>query len=160
MDADFERVRKDVASVLEAERTMVLATCSLGRVTARTVSVVTDGLSILFQTDCQSIKAEQMQSEHRVALCTGNIQIEGEATLLGHPLDGSNRGFVERYRAVHSGAYERYSAITTEVVVRVEPTLISLWKYVDGRVYKEILNISERKVLRELYSPSFRETHA
>lgn len=42
---------------------------------------------LYFQTDNTFKKYNQLKGNNKVALCIDNIQIEGECTELGHPLE-------------------------------------------------------------------------
>ncbi len=101
-------------------------------------SCVTDGLTVLFQTSNDSLKFEQIAANPNVALCFGNISLEGTAELIGRPVDLP--GFLDRYKARHPASFNRYSALKEERIVRVSPRLITLWKYIDGKPCREILD--------------------
>lgn len=151
MDLPFEPLRQELEEMLAQGAHLVLATSAGDRVTARTMSYVNIGLDIYFQTGRGSTKCAQISANPRVALCLGNLQIEGEAEILGHPLAEANRAFRELYREKHPSSYERYSHREDEVVIRVRPILCTLWKYVDGRPGREFLDLEAGRAFSEDY---------
>lgn len=128
---------------------MVLAASAGGRMTARSMGCIFNGLRIAFQTSDTSTKISQIRENPRVALCLGNIQIEGKATVLGHPCDIP--WFREQYARLHPGSFKAYSWLDDECVVEVEPSLITLWKYDNdsGGPYMDRLNVVEKKAYRD-----------
>jgi len=143
----YEALEQEILAKLGESAVMALATCAGGRVTARNMSFVFNGLKAAFQTSAASMKISQIRENPRVALCMGNIQIEGTAAILGHPYDIP--WFREKYSRLHQGSFETYSWLDDECVVEVEPTLISLWKYSDGRPAIERLSVAEKKAFRD-----------
>lgn len=111
------------------------------------MSCIFIGLRIAFQTSIASTKIRQIRENPRVALCMENMQIEGEATISGHPYDIP--WFREMYSRLHPGSFRAYSWLDEECVVEVEPKLISLWKYIEGRPCIDRLDIMKRKAFRE-----------
>jgi nitroimidazol reductase NimA-like FMN-containing flavoprotein (pyridoxamine 5'-phosphate oxidase superfamily) len=148
MDVELET---EIINILEREKHLVLATCSDGRVTARTMSHVNDGMDILFQTDKRFLKVEQMLKNPKVALCIGNLQIEGTAELLRHPSEPENADFCSIYRQKHPHSFEMYAYIKDEIVVKVKPSLITLWKYINGKPCRDYLDVLRAKAYRVFY---------
>ena len=146
----YDHLRQEVVQQLGKAKHMVLATCAGNRVTARTMSCVADDLTVYCQTLDSYTKCRQIAQNPNVALCAGNLQIEGRATIEGHPLSAGNERFVELFKAAHRGSFERYSALEGEVVLRVEVTRATLWKYgLSGGSYRDFLEVTERKARRE-----------
>lgn len=102
--------KAEIVDVLESEKTLVLATCAGSRVTIRPMSHVNDGLSVFFQADSHSLKMRQISENPLVALCVGTYEIEGKATVLGHPLAEGTLFFAEKYKAKHPGSFAKYSS--------------------------------------------------
>ena len=71
----------------------ILATTKDNRVTARRMRLIPDGLTLYAYTDSRSNKIDQIKSNPNVAVVAGFIQIEGKATLHGHPLQPENREY-------------------------------------------------------------------
>lgn len=147
---DYPLAEKEAISFITQNNKMVLATCSEGRVSARTVSTINKGLLIYFQTDLNFLKCRQIKEKPNVALCVGNIQIEGRATIKGHPLDDPY--FTTHYQKQHSSAFEKYSHLKDNVIIEVEPELITFWKYTeDSKPYRDFIDVKEQKAYREYY---------
>ena len=144
-------MENEILDLLEREKHLVLATCLGERVTARTMSHVNIGMDIFFQTDKRFLKVEQMVTNPKVALCVGNLQIEGIAELRGHPIDEESIEFTSLYKKKHPHSFDTYANIKHEIVVKVMPSLITLWKYVAGKPCRDYLNISEKIAYREYY---------
>ena len=154
MEIPFNELKKEIIGLLKKNKILVLATCCENRVTARSMSCVNMELSILFQTDKEFLKYEQIVNNSNVALCAGNMQIEGTAVIRNHPLDESNKEFIELYKDSHLGSYEKYSHLENNVVIEVRPTVVTLWKYVDGMPCRDYLYVQEGKAKRERYDIS------
>lgn len=140
MKIDYDSLAKEIEEVLEAQGIWVLATEAEGRVTARSMSIIYQGLTVYFQTNECYIKYEQMQANPNVALCWQNITIEGTATALGN-WDAAGDALRDLYKEKHPASYTSYGALEGQTVIRVEPTLVRLWKYVDGKPLRECLNV-------------------
>lgn len=147
MEISYEALEQEILGKLGESAIMVLATSAGGRVTVRSMSCIFNGLKIAFQTSSASTKISHIRENPRVALCMGNIQIEGIATVLGHPYDIP--WFREQYARLHPGSFEAYSWLADECVVEVEPILITLWKSGDGKPAIERLNVAERKAFHD-----------
>ena len=123
----------EVIGVLKKEKVLTLATCADNRVTIRPMSHINVGLDIYFQTGYDSLKMDQIAANPRVALCVGDLEIEGTATTCGHPLAEQNAFFAQAYQEKHPSSFERYSAYEDEIVVRVKIHLVRQWRYIDGK---------------------------
>jgi len=150
-EIDYETLRSEVIDLLDRHKTMVLATSASDRVTARSVSCVHKDLKIFFQTDKNFLKYKQMAHNPNVAFCAGNMQIEGTAKVKGHPLDKNNKEFRELFKKEHLGSFEKYSNMKDEVVIEVEPKLVTLWKYEGPQPLRDFLYVLNRKAKREYY---------
>lgn len=148
---DLNILIEEIIDILDKEKHIVLATCSDGRVTARTMSHINAGMDIYFQTDKRFFKFVQILKNPKVALCTGNLQVEGLAELRGHPFDSENAEFCSLYKKKHPHSFDMYAAIKDEIVIKVKPSLVTLWKYIDGRPCRDYLNLNESIAYREYY---------
>lgn len=140
MRIDYDTLAREIEEALEKQGIWVLATGAEGRVTARSMSVIHQGLTVYFQTNACYIKYGQMKANPQVALCWQNITLEGVATALGN-WDEAGNALCDLYKEKHPSSYASYGALEGQVVFRVEPTLVKLWKYVDGKPVRERLNI-------------------
>jgi general stress protein 26 len=141
----------EVISALEQNKKWVLATAAQNRVTARTMSIVNIGLRIFCQTDRNFLKCQQIATNPNVALCLNNIQIEATAAFRGNIFDPANQQFVELYQKFHPSAFERYAHLSNEIVIALEPHLITIWKYIDNQPCRDIYQVREKKAKREFY---------
>lgn len=148
MVVDYDELKAEVIDYLNANNVVVLATSADNRVTARSMSYVNKGLTVYCQTDRRFLKVEQMQENPKVALCAHNIQIEGGASIGKQPLDPSNAEFAELYAERVPQAFKRFAHWKSFVVIEVEPTLVTVWKNVDGKPCREFLKIQEHKAER------------
>jgi hypothetical protein len=149
IEIDFEGFEAEARSCAEANPVAVLATGRGNRITARSMSILRDGLDAWFQTFADSEKYTQMAGNASVALCFGGIQLEGKAELRGTATDPGNEWFLEHYPALHPGSFTRYGRLSGERVVIVRPERIAVWKYIEGNPYIDRLDIAARKAWRE-----------
>jgi hypothetical protein len=150
MGIEYAVLKEEVIQFLDKHKTLFLATSADDRVTARATSCVHVGLEIYFQTSKKSAKFAQFVKNPNVALCAANIAIEGVATIGKHPLDPESEQFIALYREHHPGSFNAYSRLESNVVVRVDPTLVTFWKYDDeGKPYREILHVNDGRAARE-----------
>jgi general stress protein 26 len=83
MILDFEEQRNDFINKLENSKIGILATSLNDKVTVRSMSIINIDENVLFQTDKRMEKCYQITNNENVALCIGNIQIEGIARIKG-----------------------------------------------------------------------------
>lgn len=126
---------EEVVQALEKEKTMILATCSENRVTIRPMSHINDGLSVYFQAGADSVKMQQIRENPNVAMCVGTCELEGVATELGHPLAENNAFFAQGLKAKHPDAFERWSSLEDEVVVKVVVKRARQWRYIEDEPF-------------------------
>ena len=150
-EIDFKALAGEITALLNSTRVMTLATCSQDRVTARSISIINEGLTIYFQTDSQFLKYQQISQNQNVALSMDNLQIEGRAHIMGHPYDHENHHFLEEYKKQHELSFLKYSHLDTERVIKVKPLLMTLWKYYDNHPCREILNFNNLTSKRKFY---------
>ena len=147
----FHSRLQEIYEKLGESQIMCLATSNEDRVTARSMSVIMMDQKFYFQTDRQFLKYDQIIKNPKVALCFHNIQIEGVCKELGHPLSVENSGFTNRYKEFFQGSFEKYSHTENEVVLVVQPKLISLWCYENGQPYQEFLDFENKTYSRSNY---------
>jgi general stress protein 26 len=148
---NFNELKEEIIKLLENIDSMVLATSFKNKVSARTMNVINIELDIFCQTDGNFLKIEQIEQNPNVALCMNNIQIEGVAKIKGHPLATENKKFIEEYRIKHKTSFERYSNIKSEIVIEIEPKMITLWKRINNRSCRDFLDLHNNNAVREFY---------
>lgn len=144
MEREYIDLKNETYNHLMNNRHIVLATSSHGRVTARTISYIVLDNKIMFQTDSTFLKAKQIKSNNKVALCIDNIQIEGIAKILGNPFDEYNNKFLKKYKQIHESAYNKYSHTKNEIVIEVCPILITIWKYENELGIRKVINLESQ----------------
>ena len=145
-------VENIVLDLLGDSNILVLATSFDNRVTARSVSCVIFNNKIYLQTDIDFLKYKQIIKNPNIAFCKDNIQIEGVAKPKGHPFLNENIDFLNLYKKHHFSSFKNYSHLENEVVIEVEPTLITKWVYDDGRPLRISFNLRENKCFQEYYN--------
>lgn len=114
---------------------MTLSTCSKERVTSRAMSVVVIDGKFFLQTGEGYLKYRQLQDNPHAALCFGSFSAEGVCRILGHPTE--HDAFLAAMREHFPGAAERWSALPSERVLEITPTLIYSWIYEENIPYME-----------------------
>jgi len=110
IELSYEDTKKKVIEEIQKHSRMYLATSQGDTVTVRRMGPVPDGMTIWFLTDMDSRKYKQMMTNPKVALAAGDdLQIEGVASLKGHPLDEGNSDYIKVFRENRPDMYERSS---------------------------------------------------
>ncbi len=143
MKIDYENLKNEVISSLIKNRIWVLSTTSNGNVSSRSMSIINNGLDIYFQTNKCYIKHNQMQENNNVALCYNNISIEGIAEEIGSWKDEKNKELMELYKSIHLSSFNAYGLLEGQVVYKVTPKIIKLWKYINGTPIRQNLHVYE-----------------
>jgi uncharacterized pyridoxamine 5'-phosphate oxidase family protein len=133
--------------------TLVLATSDNNKVTARSMSFVNIGLNLYCQTDKRFEKYAQIKANPNVAVCCKNFQIEAIAEELGHPFEESNSDFLEQFKKVHPGSFKAYSASENEVLFRLNVRKIVIWNYLEGKPYRDFIDLDKNIAWRKEYTP-------
>lgn len=144
MKIDYENLKNEVISSLEKNRIWVLSTTSNGNISSRSMSIINKGLDIYFQTNKCYTKHNQMQENNNVALCYNNISIEGIAEEIGSWKDEKNKELVELYKSVHLSSFNAYGLLEGQVVYKVTPKIIKLWKYLNGTPIRQNLYVYKK----------------
>lgn len=128
---------------------MTLATCAENRVTVRPMSIVVWDGKFYCQTDELYLKYKQIVENPKVAICFKNYSIEGICRCIGKPLDEKNDFFVNVYKKHFFGSYRAYSAISTERLLEITPTLAYIWEYDLLKPYMEYWDFSSKEYRKE-----------
>jgi uncharacterized pyridoxamine 5'-phosphate oxidase family protein len=151
MKKEFESHLGTFFTQIGSAKKMVLATSKDNKVTARNMSCVIFDGAFYLQTDKTFLKYKQMIANPFVALCVDNIQIEGIAKSVGHPLDNENGTFVALFQQNYKSSFDAYSHLSNEVVFKVQPQKITLWKYENGNPLRVIFDIPNQVYSKEFY---------
>ena len=128
----FEQRIKQMYEQLEKIKQMVVATSAYDVVTARTLSTIFHQGKLYFQTDIDFITVKQLKENHKIALCSHHIQIEGEAKILGPTLQ--QEILAELYKEKHHSSFHKYSHLPNTYMIEVFISKITTWEYRDGKV--------------------------
>lgn len=128
---------------------MVLSTSADGKVTSRMMSILILNHAFYFQTDQSMRKFHQLQKNPNAALCFDNVQIEGTCALIGRPCD--DKDFSTQYQQAYSHSYSLYSGLENERLLRLTPTFIKRWIYIDGKPFEECFDFSVQTYCLKAY---------
>ena len=107
------------------------------------MSIVCFGEAFYFQTDSGSEKAAHISALNSAAVAFDNYEIIGNCENLGHPFLPENEEVMRVYKKCFESAYKKYSALEQEVLFRLVPEKIKIWKYIDNKAY-QIINYPQR----------------
>lgn len=147
MDSNFIKLKNEVFDTLNNNKHIVLATSFENNVTARTISYIMIKDELYFQTLSTYEKALQIKNNSNVALCLDNLQITGTAQILNHPSE--NNEFLQKYKQIHNNAYNKYSMLENEVVIKVKINKASLWKYENNSGNKIVIDLINKEYWNE-----------
>lgn len=147
---DYQESYNQFFIELGEHKKFVLATSANNRTTARMMSCLIIQKKIYFQTDKQFLKFQQILSNPLVALCIDNISIEGTAKIMDHPISIKNKDFTQLYEKYYKPSFDKYSHLKDEIVVEIEPTLITQWCYDNGKPYRYLLTVSKKKLSKNI----------
>jgi len=162
-DIPYEETRQKIQESLHKHSIGVLSTSEGGLVTSREMRLVYDGLAVYCYTSVDSRKFKQIKANPNVAISVSAIQIEGEASILGHPALPKNTKFFELYKGQQPQAFEfSYNEYLAEgknisvTLISIAPRRATL--YVGGAPaisagytavgYLDILSIDKQKAYR------------
>ena len=128
---NFKHEFGNIISKISHQGTAVLSTSLNNKVTSRTISLVTYDNVLAFQTSMNMRKYIQIQGNANVALCLGEIQLEGIAVDKGKAKE--HEKFTSLFKEKHRGSYDAYTHLDSERIVEISPTYIQVWKYIDGK---------------------------
>lgn len=130
---------------------MSLATSLNDKVFVRSMSVIICNNKFYFQTDKTFNKYYQLTNNNNTALCFKNIQIEGTARELGHPLNSENLFFIDKYKKCFSGSYVKYTHLSSEVLFEITPIYITVWDYDDDKPFREFYDCVNKTYKKVFY---------
>lgn len=141
---DYDVVKEDIFHALKDNLSIVLATSSNNRVTAREVYFASNGFTIYFITSKAYEKYKQIEKNSNVALCINNIQMEGVARIKGHPNLPENRDELNTCLSKSKEAFEKFIKYKNTVLIEIQVSRVEIWKnnsreYLDiekGKAYK------------------------
>jgi uncharacterized pyridoxamine 5'-phosphate oxidase family protein len=147
-EINYKDFFNEVVSILSHIREIVVATSLNERVTARTVYCICDDLNLYFITSKAYTKYKQICKNPNIALAINNIQMEGEAEILGHPSSEENSFFKEicERDKDYMEYFNNYSKYKNTILIKVNPKLITVYK---GKGAYKYLNLEEKKAYKK-----------
>lgn len=146
MIMDYATLSDEIIKLLEEIPTIILATCADNHITARTMNLVSNGLTIYFQTGENSEKGKQICENPNVAMAADNIQIEAVAQFTS---DAGEIGLCsEKFKAKFPRLYEKYADLPEEPTLVCQPMKFKLYKVIDGKPCRDILDVKENRAYR------------
>lgn len=155
----FDEVKEEKIKLLEQYDRIVLATSLNNRVTARTVSYASEGLTIIFASWTHLKKIAQIRANAKVALCLDKagacaVNIERIAEIVGSPQNEENKRLIEIYKKKLPAVFDFYFAHFPEekyVFVKVTPSLIVTWVTKDDNGFLEHLDLENKRAYLRTY---------
>lgn len=135
---DYIEMKAKIIEQLKEQKNIVLATCEKLRVTARTVYCTSNELQIYFMTSKAYTKYKQIIKNPLVAMCFENVQIQGRATILGHPSNEENQEILEKCGHLDK-KFMYWTKYKNTVLIKVSITEVECWNN-NGREYLDVLN--------------------
>ena len=147
-ELEFDEVKEEKVRFLGQNEFAVLATSLNNRVTARTVTYISEGLTIIFYTLTSCKKFAQIKANLKVALCLDNASIEGIAEILGNPHKEENKRLLEIFKKKFGEDWfdwfdSNYPELS--VFVKVTPTLIKSYVHKDNTPALEYLDLHNKR---------------
>lgn len=152
---DFQEKKAEVLRFLASKdhAVMALATSHNDRVMARNVLIASHELDLYFFTWGRSRKCVQIRDNSSVALCKEDVQIEGEAEILGDLLDEKNQEYADILRRKLPDSVRKWEDRPGMVVVRIRPTLITTaGGTIDGEIYLDYLDLRSQIAYAEKWA--------
>jgi len=129
----YDELKQEFTQQLQKTENGVLATSDGNYVTARGMLILSDGEKIMCFTGENTRKYKQLQANKNVALSINNLQIEGIATLTGHPSNERNAGFIRMFKEKFPKYYEFWGPICENPdsdarVIEIIPSKLTAYK--------------------------------
>lgn len=150
---DYNQLQEICVNYLNERKFISVATSYRDRVRARVVDYVNDGLRIAFLTWQGTVKMEHLKQNPRIALCVDSLQVEGRASVMGHPSVAENRRFMDIYKERHPSPFRNFIDQPDILLISVEPELMILMKYERRHLYLDHLDILKQEASRDVLSP-------
>ena len=148
MEINYKNLENEIVGILKNNKKWVLSTCENDYVTSRTMSIINDGLDIYFQTNKCYVKYDQMENNPKISLCFSNVSIEGAVEFIGDWNTKANSSLRELYEENHKSSFDAYGFLENQVVCKVNVHKVKLWKYLDGKPFREILDVANNSAIQ------------
>jgi uncharacterized pyridoxamine 5'-phosphate oxidase family protein len=156
IETSYQDLKQKIISEFDKNQFVALATSEGDYVTVRTMQFVTKGLKIFFITNPNYKKYKQIVANPNVAIAAPWLQIEGSASLKGHPIQEKNTEYFEAYEEKNPESFERSKRVVFTrkdlAVIEVTPKKITLYNSANAETgeepYLEILNTVTKKAYK------------
>ena len=140
MKSYIEVVTK-IEQALEAIKNVTLATANKdGIVSARSMALVNDGLTVYMQTDSKFDKVKDIKENPNTAISFAGYSLKGRAEIIGHPRN--NKMFIEKLKQKHPKTYKSYTELSDEILIRINLTEVRIWGFESNDVHdNEIITV-------------------
>jgi len=146
MTLDYTLLSDEIIGLLEKPPTIILSTCADNRVTARTMNLISEGVIVYFLTAKDGEKGKQILINPNVAMAVDNIQIEAIARFTDN--EDEIKLCSAKFKAKFPQLYEKYADFPEEPTLVCEPLKIKLYKFIDGKICFDVLDVKESKAYR------------
>lgn len=144
-ELNYKEYREHVLSQISDVKNIVFATCADSLVTTRLVAHLLYENTILFSTDINSFKVDQIKKNPHVAFHVGGVNIEAVASLYGHP--EIHPTFVKDYGEKYPEYVSQYGYSPDDIIIAAEIKKIQIYSY-DGTAGKNIIDFEAGKAYR------------
>lgn len=148
-ELEFEIEKIEFLENIKKYKDIVLSTCQGNIVTSRTVSFINHEFMFYILTSINSNKCKQINENENVSLCVGDLQMEGKAKIIGHPMSESNLTLSDMYKEKHMEYYSRFARYKFATYIEIKCTYIKQWRTLSGKDYFYCLNLIKEKAIRK-----------
>ena len=141
----YEKIRSDFFSIIKDSFRATVATHDLVSVTARTMNIINYNNCLYCQTDCNSVKFKQLLTSNQVCIAYDNVQILCNCMIIGHPFDKDNNEIMFVYSQSFKDAYNKYSHLKQERLLKLVPYVIKIWEYTTEGAEIKILDVNKKE---------------
>lgn len=123
----YEPQIQELFHLLKDEYVCSFATSYKDKVTTRTMYGVFTESCGYFLTRKSSVKFKQLSKNSHIGISCNNIQIEGKATVLGHPKDEKNEEIVHYCLSHGYDQFQSYMKYKNTVLIKVSYQTVKIW---------------------------------
>ena len=149
IELDYELEKKEFLENINMLKDIVLSTCKDNIVTSRTVSFINHEFMFYILTSINSNKCKQINENENISLCAGDLQMEGKAKIIGHPMAESNLALSDMYKEKHAEYYNRFARYKFATYIKIKCTYIKQWRTLSGKDYFYSLDLIKEKAIRK-----------
>ena len=147
-EINFQDLKESIITFLEGETSIVLATASNNRVTARSISFVNRELEFFFVTWIHHTKSIQIHANENVALCIGRLQVEGKANIRGALSDPKKKEYLDLYKKKHPRYYDKFARRPETTLITIQTSLFVKLVIIEGDYYRDHLILANNSAYR------------